>query len=174
MATILFNTLNCNVNTDVKNINFNNQNIEVKQYLPIAEKLDLIDWIITQSADDLKFYNVGKLQVFKFLGLVQHYTNIVFTDEELQDPATLFDVLYSSPLMDEILDAIPDYEHDFINSTLQDTVESIYKYQNSVMGILDTVTTDYQNLNFDVAQLQQNISNPDNLTLLKDVVTKLG
>ncbi len=55
-----------------------------------------------------------------------------------------------------------------------DTVSSIYKYQNSIMGILDTVTTDYKDLNFDVSELQKNISNPENLTLLKDVVTKLG
>jgi hypothetical protein len=55
-----------------------------------------------------------------------------------------------------------------------DTVSSIYKYQNSIMGILDTVMADYQNLNFDIDSLQQKISNPENLTLLKDVVTKLG
>lgn len=55
-----------------------------------------------------------------------------------------------------------------------DTVNSIYKYQNSVFGILDNVVTDYKDLNFDVTELQKNISNPENLTLLKDVVTKLG
>jgi len=43
-----------------------------------------------------------------------------------------------------------------------------------VRGILEAMTTDYDNLNFDIDELQKNISNPENLTLLKDVLSKLG
>ena len=112
--------------------------------------------------------------VFKIIGLTQHYTNINFTDKQLENIPKLYDMLMSSGLLSKILELIPVTEYFWIEDTLEDTVKSIYQYQNSVFGILDTVTTDYDNLNFDVKQLQENISNPENLTLLKDVMTKLG
>lgn len=174
MANITFNELGCNIDTTIKSLIFNDQTIEIKSYLPVNEKLDLISWVINQSADDLKFYNVGKLDIFKTIGIIQHYTDIVFTEENLGDPAHLYDLIISSGLAKTILNAIPVSELNWIESTLNDTVDAVYKYQNSVMGILDTISTDYDNLNFDVEQLQKNISNPDNLTLLKDVMTKLG
>ncbi len=175
MAKISLNKLNIKKNDVEANIiNINGVDVEVKQYLPVNEKLDLISWIINQSADDMKFYNVGKLIIFKTIGLLRYYTNINFTDKQLENAAELFDLIYTSGLSSNIIGAIPTTEIEFIDKVLMDTVDSIYKYQNSIFGILNAVTTDYENLNFDVSELQKNISNPENLTLLKDVITKLG
>ena len=174
MAKISLNKLGLKIDDSVSIVKFNDQDIEVKHYLPVNEKLDLISAVINESADDLKFYNVGKLEIFKVIEMIKHYTNINFTEKQLEDAAKLYDLLDSTGLVSELLAVIPDAEKDFIEDVLFDTVESIYKYQNSIMGILDTVTTDYKDLNFDVSELQKNISNPENLTLLKDVVTKLG
>jgi uncharacterized protein YjgD (DUF1641 family) len=171
-----FKNIKLFTNKEIENITmfYNEQEIKVKRYLPINDKLDLISWVINQSADELKFYNVGKIIVFKAIGLVKYYTELEFTEEELNDVSNLYDKLYQSGFLEELLITIPEEELNFIDMVLDNTVDSIYKYQNSVMGILDTVTTDYKDLNFDVEQLQKNISNPENLTLLKDVVTKLG
>ena len=174
MAKISLNKLGLKIDDSISIVKFNDQDIEVKHYLPVNEKLDLIGTIINESADELKFYNVGKLEVFKLIEIIKHYTNINFTDKQLEDTTKLYDLLSSSGLGDEILTVIPETELNFIEDTLFDTVDSIYKYNNSIFGILDAVTTDYENLNFDVSELQKNISNPENLTLLKDVVTKLG
>lgn len=174
MAKISLNKLGLKIDDSVSVVKFNGQDIEVKHYLPVNEKLELISTVINESADDLKFYNVGKLEIFKVIEMVKHYTNISFTEKQLEDAVKLYDLLNSTGLASELFAVIPDAEKDFIEDVLFDTVNSIYKYQNSIMGILDTVTTDYKDLNFDVSELQKNISNPENLTLLKDVVTKLG
>lgn len=174
MAKVSFNKLGLKVNDSIEELNFHDQVIEVKQYVPVNEMLDLISWTINQSADNMKFYNVGKINIFKDIAIVQHFTNINITDKQLEDPAHLWDLLASSGLMNMIYELIPEDVLDWFTHTLWDTVNSIYKYQDSVMGILDTVNADYQNLNFDIEQLQKSISNPENLTLLKDVVTKLG
>lgn len=166
--------LGLKINEETKSFDFNGQTIEVKQYLSINQKLELISWIINQSADDLKFYNVGKLNIFEHIGLVKYYTNIEITEEELEDPAYLYDLLFSSGLINKIKEIIPEKEYLWVNSVLNNTVDSIYKYNNSIMGVLDVISTDYSNLNFDVEELQKNLSNPENLKLLKDVVTKLG
>ena len=67
---ISLETLALKINEEINTIDFNGQIIEVKQYLPINQKLELISWVINQSADDLKFYNTGKLDIFKHIGLV--------------------------------------------------------------------------------------------------------
>ena len=172
--TVSFNSLKLSLSDAITHIEWEDQIIEIKTYLPVNDKLELISWIINQSADELKFYNVGKLKVFVVLGIVKYYTNIKFTDKQLSNPTKIYDLLINSKLYDKILFGIPEEEYEWIITVLKDTVESIYKYQNSVFGILDAVTTDYKNLNFDVSELKKNISNPENLTLLKDVVTKLG
>lgn len=169
-----FNNLGLILPDAVSYTEINNKTIMVRSYLPVNEKLDLISWVINQSADDLKFYNVGKIDIFLTLGIIKYYTDIQFSDENIQNATATYDLIITNEVYENIKFIIPDTELDWIRTTLFETIDSIYKYQNSIMGILDTVTTDYQNLNFDVEQLQKNISNPDNLTLLKDVVTKLG
>ena len=53
-------------------------------------------------------------------------------------------------------------------------IDNIYKYKDSIVGILDTIKEDYGNLNFDLKELQDNISNPDNLSLLKQILDLSG
>jgi hypothetical protein len=42
------------------------------------------------------------------------------------------------------------------------------------MGILEMITSDYSELNLNAQNIQRALGDPDNLTLLKDVMTKLG
>ena len=61
-----------------------------------------------------------------------------------------------------------------IEEILKDTVDSIYKYQNSIMGILDTISQDYSSLDFDATEIQKKIGDPENLALLKGIMSRLG
>lgn len=110
MAKISLNKLNLKIDNTVTILKFNEQDIEIKQYLPANEKLEMIGSIINQSADALKFYNVGKLEIFKTIELIKHYTNINFTDKQLEDTPKLYDLLVSSNLADEIISNIPEAE----------------------------------------------------------------
>lgn len=51
---------------------------------------------------------------------------------------------------------------------------NIVAYRNSAMGIMERITTDYSNLNFDASTIQKELADPNNMTLLKDILTKLG
>ena len=59
MAKIAYSKLGLNkmVNKDPSIIEFNDQQIEVVQYLSIEKKLDLISDIINSSLDDNTYYN---------------------------------------------------------------------------------------------------------------------
>lgn len=174
MAKVSFIKLGLKVNTEVKTVTWNDQDIEVKQYLPINDKLDMISRILNQSADDMKFYNVGKIHIFLALEMMFTYTNINFTDKQKEDVCKLYDSIVSSGLYGIIMEAIPQSEYDYILDTTMDTIESIYSYNNSIMGILDAVSTDYSNLDFDATEIQKKIADPENLALLKGIMTKLG
>ena len=174
MAKVSFTKLGLKMNQEVKVIEFNEQVIEVKQYLPINAKLELISNVINLSADDNNFANPVKIHVFTTLEVIEQYTNINFTEKQKEDPTKLFDLLESSGLSNLILEAIPEEEYAMIVNGVIDSTEAVYNYRNSVLGILDSVSADYSAIDLDATELQKKIGDPDNLALLKQILTKLG
>jgi hypothetical protein len=82
--------------------------------------------------------------------------------------------MFAGGLGDELQKVIPHAELDFINSNVVNIMEGIYKYQNSAMGLVEVISNDYSNLDFDATELQRKIGDPNNITLLKNIMTKLG
>ena len=174
MAKVSLIKLGLKVNQDVKNIEFNEQIIEVKQYLPINEKLELISSVINSAADENNFSNPVKENVFLTLEILYHYTNINFTDKQKEDPVKLYDLVVSSGLVNKVTDLIPEEELDEVINGVAQSVKAIYTYRNSVLGILESISKDYSNLDLDATEIQQKLADPDNMALLKQVLTKLG
>jgi hypothetical protein len=81
MAKVSLTKLGLKVNQDIKNIEFNEQIIEVKQYLPVNDKLELISNVINSAHDENNFSNPVKVSVFTTLEIMYAYTNINFTDK---------------------------------------------------------------------------------------------
>ena len=159
---------------EIQSITINDQEIEIKQYLPIDDKLNIITNVLQNSADDNNFSNPVKVEVFFNLELIYAYTNITFTDKQKENPSKLYDLLEENSIVEQIINAIPDIEYKMLFDWTQETIESYYKYKSSALGIFEQISTDYSNLNLDATELQEKIADPNNLTLLKDVVEKLG
>lgn len=175
MAKVTFNKLNLTKNTEIKNIDINENIIEVKQYLPVEEKLELISYIVNMAHDeDYNFSNPVKIEVFAGIGIIKYYTNITFTEKQLENPAKIYDLLNSNNIINNVIAAIPSNEYDELRAGIEDTIKSIYQYQNSVLGILDTIGQDYSDLNLEADTINKKLSNPDNMKLLRDVLAKLG
>lgn len=175
MAKVSFSKLGLIKNQEVKILNWNEQNIEVRQYLPISEKLELISNVINFAHDgNANFANPVQVEVFTGLELLYAYTNISFTDKQKEDPAKLFDLVKSSRLLDSVIMLIPANEYTDLVTGVQNSITAIYAYQNSVMGVLDNISTDYSGLNLDATEIQKALSDPNNMALLKNVLTKLG
>lgn len=174
MAKIGFTKLSLKRKNEIKVLNINNVQIEIKQYLPINEKLDLISRIINGAHDQNNFPNPIKIEVIGTLEIIMAYTNISFTEKQKEDIPKLYDLLEENRLIDEIISYIPKEEYDFIIKGIDETVDAVYTYNNSVLGILEAVSKDYSNLDFDATQIQKKMSDPENLKLVKDVLTKLG
>ena len=174
MAKIGFTKLGLRPNNKIVNIEFNEQNIEVKQYLPVEEKLELITNVLELSHDSNNFSNPIKVQVYTALEMIDKYTNISFTEKQKENPTKLYDLLNSNGLLEKIIDAVPQIEYDELIHGIYDTIDAVYSYQNSVLGILDTISQDYSNLNLDATEIQKKLADPENMALLKNIMTKLG
>ena len=57
MAKLSFTKLGLKANQDIKTIEYNGQNIEVKQYLSLSDKLDIMSEILTKTANDENYAN---------------------------------------------------------------------------------------------------------------------
>ena len=174
MAKIGFTKLGLKPNNKIVNIEFNEQIIEVKQYLPVEEKLELITNVLELSHDSNNFSNPIKVQVYTALEIIDKYTNISFTEKQKENTTKLYDLLNGNGLLEKIIDAVPQIEYDELIHGIYDTINAVYSYQNSVLGILDTISQDYSNLNLDATEIQKKLADPENMALLKNIMTKLG
>ena len=179
MAIVPFSKLDVKLNSRDLVVNHENSKgetiqFEVKNYLPIKEKMDLVSRIINQSTDDNGFYNPMRVKLYTTLEVVYAYTNLTFTPKQKEDPFKLYDLLVSTGLYDNITSYICSEDLEELEGSIWDTIKSIYNYRNSVMGILENISADYSNLNLDVTEIQSKLADPNNMALLKDVLAKLG
>lgn len=173
MAKVGLTKLGLKENKDIKTITYNDAEIEVKQYLPVNDKLQLIGNVMN-SAHQTNFPNPVLIEVFGSLEIIYAYTNINFTDKQKEDPMKLYDLLNSSGLIDAVVGAIPEVEYETVIDGIGDTIEAYYNYNNSVLGILENIKEDYSNLDLEATKITEKLSDEKNLGLLKEVVTKLG
>lgn len=176
MAKLVYSKLGLNkmVDKNPKIVDFNGQDVEISQYLPIEKKLELITDIINKSLDDNNYYNFCRIEIFKTIEIILAYTNLSVTDKQKEDVFKLYDSFVASGFAKLVLENIPIEDYSFIYSSVIKTIKNIYKYKNSALGILDAVSSDYSNLNLDALNIQQALADPDNMALLKNVLTKLG
>lgn len=176
MAKLAYSKLGLNKlsTKEPKVILFNEQEVEVIQYLPVEKKLDLISDIVNNSIDDNNYYNSCRIEIFLRIKMIEAYTNLTFTDKQKEDYFKLYDQLMCSGFTASVMEAIPDEEYTWIHSNVTRVIKNIYKQRNSALGILESISKDYSNLQFDATEIQKNLADPDNLTLLKDVLSKLG
>lgn len=175
MAKIPFSKLGLSKDTSMTLVEWNDQNIEVKNYLPIKEKIELVEKIVNKSVDENGYYNPIKIYVNTIVEVINSYTNVSFTEKQKEDIEKLYDLLVSSGFSGKIIgESINPYEYQKIRQWVNELINSIYSYKNSVLGILDTISTDYSDLNLDVEHVQEQLSNKENFTLVRDVLTKLG
>jgi hypothetical protein len=174
MAKVSLNKLSLKVNQDIKTIDFNGQNIEIKQYLPINEKLELISNVITQALDEYSYANPVKIKVYTTIELFKYYTNINFTEKQLEDIPKLYDLLTSSGASAFILNQIPQSEVEEIVTSTRESIESISAYQSSILGVLETLKNDYSNLNLDIDAVLARIKDPQAVQLLQELAPIIG
>ena len=175
MSKVSFSKLNKVKNFPPVVITNGEVDIEVEQYLPLKDKVDLITAVIEQSGNGEEgFFNIVKLDAYYVIEMIKAYTNISFTDKQLEDPTKLYDAIRLNDVWAAVSDAIPDAEREYIWDNILALAREITTYQNSVLGVLKAISNDRDALNFHVEEIMKNLNDPEALTLLKGMVEKTG
>lgn len=146
--------------------------LEVRAYLPIDDKANLITWAINLALDD----RTGCISPVRFevcfaLGVVKWYAGIEFDDDvSLSD---IYDMFEQNEVINQVMGAIPVDEIDFVRDLAKDTAEDIVRYNNSFMGMIQNTNTDTLALSDEVRNIVDAIQNGkglEQLSVIKDVV----
>jgi len=141
MAKVTYSSLKLKAKEEIKEIDFNGNKIEVKQYLPVTDKIDLID-ITLQKAKEDNLYNPIKVNMYFHLHLVYLYTNITFTDKQKEDEEKLFDVLESNGLINAIVAAIPENEYSSLLNKTAEKIDNELKYNTTTAALVSKIIND--------------------------------
>lgn len=174
MAKVNLTKLNKIKSLDPIDIKIGEETISVVQYLPLEKKLAIMQNIIEQAGNNEEgFYNIVKLTVFYTIEMLRVYTNISFTEKQLEDPQKLYDIIVLNNIWETVKDSIPEKERDYIWDNTCALAREITEYNHSALGILKLMSDDYENLNFDVQEITEKLSDRTNLDLVRNLLTKL-
>lgn len=141
MANVSFNNLKLSTNKEVKIAEFNNTKIEVLQYLPVEDKNDLIQITMQKSFMD-GYFNEILLDAYFHLNIIYLYTNLNITEKQREDELKLYDKIYSSGLLEVILEQLPEDEYKYIFNMLQEQVKDFLTYKNSAAAVVQSFIQD--------------------------------
>lgn len=141
MGKIAYSKIGLKVNTEVNKFTFNNQEIEVLHYLPVEDKIDLIE-IALQKAEEDGIYNETMLDMYFHLNMVYLYSNITFTEKQKENEPKLYDAMVSSGFMAAFLQAMDEDEYTAVFNDLQRVRASREKYDLSTVAIVKSLIVD--------------------------------
>lgn len=136
-----YKDLNLKAVKDSSFVIVNDKEIEVLHYLPIADKIDLIQ-IALQKAMENGIYNEMKLEVYFNLNLIYMYTNLDFEADDFEDEFKLYDELESNNVFLSVISAIPQEEYDALLNFLTLTKKNNEKNKRSAAALLQSVIQD--------------------------------
>ena len=138
MAKITYAGMKLKVNTQPKEIDFNGNQFEVLQYLPIEDKYDLI-MVTLQKCYEEGIYNPIKKDLYFHLYLVYMYTDISFTDKQKEDEEKLYNTLESNGVITEVIKNIPEEEYNKLFEYMDELIEEKMRYSLSSAAMISNV-----------------------------------
>lgn len=137
----------------------------VKQYLPIEQKCELVDMVMScmfMDSDGEVSVRLHHRDIMLVNLLAKHYTNLNFegVDKEKQDYYSIYDLLCQSGIKDKIIEAIPYEELSYINKNLDDMVnvkfgayKAAHDYMTDIMALAKEVNLASGNQITDIKKL---------------------
>ena len=144
MANVSFNELNLSLNNEIKTFSFNDKEIEVKQFIGVNDKNDLIEIALQKSLEN-NIYNEILTRVFFHLNIVYLYTNIDFSKEDKENELELYDKLNESGLLDQIIINMNEDEYSNLCEIMDIEIQKRMQYHNSAAAVLQSIIQDLPN-----------------------------
>lgn len=137
-----YSDLKLKINTETSIVKIDdNTEIEVLQYLPIEDKIDLIQIALQKSLEN-GIYNEIKLDMYFNLYIIYMYSNLEFTDEEKEDEFKLYNELQSNDIIAHVIAGMDEGEYDSLLDYLKMMQVNNESYKKSAAALLQTFIQD--------------------------------
>lgn len=156
-------------------INIGDEQITVKQYLPVDEKVTLVERVLNAAIDETNYFSCARLNVYSKIEIIKAYTNINFTDKQLEDAPKLFDLLQLNGIIQTVLNAIPENEYHFLQDMIYDDADRLSKHLNSFVGMIKLISQNQIDTEDNINSMLENLQKiADNSTLQTVVNNELS
>lgn len=115
--------------------------IQVKKWIPISDKIDLVQIALQKSEED-GIYNEAKLDCYFHLNIIYLYTDIEFSEEDREDEMKLYDILEHNDIIDQVVAAIGEDEYTTLKDYLIKMKTDSLNYKNTAAAVLRGIIQD--------------------------------
>ena len=115
---------------EYKEVIWNDNIISVKTYLPVEDKITLIQLVAQQAIEDGIFMPM-KVDMYMGMYMIFFYSDLEFTDEEKENVPQLFDEILNSGLYEAIIYSIPSEECKLLYTNLDKYIEKVERHSSS-------------------------------------------
>lgn len=141
---VSFANLKLKVQDASHEVQFSNDNgqtiaFSVIDYLPIQDKLDLVNIAIAKSRDGYNNINRYLAKELMNLYIVIMYTNISFTEKQKENEYKLYDILKSNQVIETVIKAMPQQEYLELQTLLEMLIEDEKNMNKSIAGAINNL-----------------------------------
>lgn len=142
--------------------------IQVLQYLPIQEKSKFVQYVVNSAIDTTTgCFSPIRVNVYFTIGILHFYCGIQF--DEGQDLLEVYDLFEETGIINSILEAIPEEERNYMEKLVTDTIEDVTRYNNSFVGMVNSMSGDAENLDASLKNIMDKIKSKENLEYLEEI-----
>ena len=166
MAKPTFASLKLTLDKDVNSFEFQEKTIEVKKYLPIEDKIDLVQIALQRSEED-GIYNEALLDMYFNLYIVFLYTNLQFTDKQKEDLSKLYDLMQCNGFISLVIANMEESEYSMLLDYMERIREDRLKYKQTAAAVIQSIIQDLPANAEAAAQIVDNFD-PEKYQAVKD------
>lgn len=141
MSKVSYANLKLKTDTSVKTFKFKDTEVEILNYLPLEDKISLID-IVLQNCKQNGVYSAIRVDAMFHLYLVFMYTNLSFTEKQREDEMKIYDTLKSNGFIEEMLKNMNEDEYKDLIECLNDQIETELKYTTTAASVINKLVDD--------------------------------
>lgn len=173
MAKLAFTKISKVKSLPTQSYSFGEETIEVEQYLPLNDKITLIENVIELAGDEVGFFNIVKLEAYYRIYMIKNYTNITFTEKQMEDITKLYDLIELNGVWEAVEGMIPEKERTYIWNNILELAQRITDYNNSVLGVLKTIQSSSVATEDNIMNLINQLQENENFKLVKELAPSL-
>lgn len=139
--SILFKDLELRMVEEVAYMEFEDKQIEVKQFLSTMDKSDLVN-ITCQRAYEDGIFNPVLLDAWFHLHLIIMCSNLELDDEDKANALETYDILRSNGFVDKFLAAMNEDLYNELYTNVVEMVEDLLTYKNTAAAVINSLIQD--------------------------------